>query len=153
MIDFVIIIIYGLKGEVPGGLSSSSEWWHQLLNSGTPSVAALCDQCNNFMHSLTSHFAPLDSTSLASESLPALPVFLVSQGKEFKALRSIRANKSPGAVQIPSRVWKAFAHELAPVVCDLYNGSLREGCVPDALKTSIVTPTPKVSRQCGLKRI
>ena len=59
-----------------GGLSSSSEWWHQLLNSGTPSVAALCDQFNNFLHSLTSHFAPLDSASLASESLPVPPEFL-----------------------------------------------------------------------------
>ena len=128
-----------------GGLSSSSEWWHQLLNSGTPSVAALCDQFNNFLHSLTAYFAPLDFASLASESLPVPPEFLVSQGKAFKALRLIKANKSAGPDKIPSWVWKEFAHELAPVVCDLYNCSLREGCVLDVLKTSIVTRAPEVS--------
>ena len=63
----------------------------------------------------------------------------------FKALSSIKASKSPAPDQIPSRLWKEFAQELAPVVSDLYNCSLREGCVPDVLKTSIVTPTPKLS--------
>ena len=35
--------------------------------------------------------------------------------------------------------------ELAPLVCDIYNQSLREGYIPALLKSSIVTPIPKVS--------
>ena len=35
--------------------------------------------------------------------------------------------------------------ELAPLVCDIYNQSLREGYIPSLLKSSIVAPIPKVS--------
>ena len=47
---------------------------------------------------------------------------------------------------IPNRVLKDFAPELAPLVMDIYNCSLREGYDPDLLKRSIINPLPKVSR-------
>ncbi|XP_048579007.1 uncharacterized protein LOC116611253 [Nematostella vectensis] len=128
-----------------GGLSSTSEWWHQLLSEDTPTIESLCDQFNNLLYSLTSHFAPLDISSLADENLYVPPGFLVTDEKAYKALRSIKSNKSPGPDQVPSRVWKEFAFELAPIVSDLYNSSLREGRVPEILKTSLVIPTPKVT--------
>ncbi|XP_032237067.2 uncharacterized protein LOC116617948 [Nematostella vectensis] len=90
-------------------------------------------------------FAPLDISSLADENLYVPPGFLVTDEKAYKALRSIKSNKSPGPDQVPSRVWKEFAFELAPIVSDLYNSSLREGRVPEILKTSLVIPTPKVT--------
>ena len=46
---------------------------------------------------------------------------------------------------IPNRVLKDFAPELAPLVMDIYNCSLREGYDPDLLKRSIINPLPKVS--------
>ena len=46
---------------------------------------------------------------------------------------------------IPNRVLKDFAPELAPLIMDIYNWSLREGYVPDLLKRSIINPLPKVS--------
>ena len=54
------------------------------------------------------------------------------------------SNKSPGPDPVPSRIWKDFALELAPVISHLYNSSMEEGCVPIILKESIVTPIPKV---------
>ena len=38
-----------------------------------------------------------------------------------------------------------FAFELAPVVADLYNSTLREGFIPPLLKSVIVHPLPKVT--------
>ena len=40
---------------------------------------------------------------------------------------------------------KEFAYDLAPLIEDLYNQSLREGAFPSLLKASIVTPVPKVN--------
>ena len=46
---------------------------------------------------------------------------------------------------IPNRVLKEFAPELALLIMDIYNCSLREGYVPDLLKRSIINHLPKVS--------
>ena len=37
------------------------------------------------------------------------------------------------------------ARRLSPLVCDIHNQSLREGYIPALLKSSVVTPIPKVS--------
>ena len=48
-------------------------------------------------------------------------------------------------IPVVYRILKDFALELAPLVCDIYNQSVREGYIPALLKSSIVTPIPKVS--------
>ena len=53
--------------------------------------------------------------------------------------------KAIGPDMVPNRVLKDFAPELAPLIMDIYNCSLREGYVPDLLKRSIINPLPKVS--------
>ena len=45
--------------------------------------------------------------------------------------------------QIPNIVLKEFAFELAQLIADMYNTSLREGVVPPSLKYAIVFPLPK----------
>ena len=57
----------------------------------------------------------------------------------------MKSNKSSGPDRVPTRVWKEFAYEMAPVVSDIYNCSLCEGNVPDLMKMSLVTPVPKVT--------
>ena len=44
-----------------------------------------------------------------------------------------------------NKVFKDFAPELAPVIKNIYNRSMKEGYVPELLKCSIVNPVPKVS--------
>ena len=55
------------------------------------------------------------------------------------ALRTVQKKKkrAPGPDAIPNIIWKLFAFELAPVVADLYNVSLREGFLPSILKARI----------------
>ena len=61
----------------------------------------------------------------------------------YKALRDIKTKKAagPDGIVVP----KIFAFELAPVVADLYNSTLRDGFIPPLLKGAIVHPLPKVT--------
>ena len=59
------------------------------------------------------------------------------------ALNSIKVRKSPGPDGIPNVLLKSFSFELAPVICELYNSSLREGFIPPLLKSACVRPLPK----------
>lgn len=133
-----------------GGLSVRSEWWHQLIDSATPTIYALCEKFNVFLDSLTSHFSPLAPEFYATEA-PVPPEFRVTNQQAFMALRATKVKKSPGPDPIPSRIWKEFADELSPVVAELYNSSLEEGYVHDRFKTSIVIPVPKISPPKELK--
>ena len=63
----------------------------------------------------------------------------------YNALRCIKLKKSAGPDPFPNLVWKAFAFELSPVVCDLYNSLLSVGYIPDLLKESLAHPLPKCS--------
>ena len=40
-------------------------------------------------------------------------------------------------------ILRDFAFELSPVVSDIYNSTLRQGTIPELLKSSIVSPIPK----------
>ena len=60
-------------------------------------------------------------------------------------MSSLQTSKAVGPDNIPNRLLKDFAFESAPLVCDIYNQSLREGYVPALLKSCIATPMPKVS--------
>ena len=123
-----------------GGLVSTSEWWHQMIDTDVLSSQDLAEGFNRFLFNLTAHFNPLqlnDITNQDHEQDPVPPEFLVSDHKAYKALCTSKPNKSSGPDRIPTRVWKEFAFELAPMVSDIYNCSLREGCVPDLMKVSL----------------
>ncbi|CAB4038353.1 RNA-directed DNA polymerase from mobile element jockey, partial [Paramuricea clavata] len=74
--------------------------------------------------------------------------FLVDTGKVYSTLRHIKdfkVTKSPGPYNIPNKILKTFAFELAPVVTDIYNASMVQGNFPQQLKRAFVIPIPKVS--------
>ena len=103
----------------------------------------LAETFNTFLLNLTSHFHPL-SGDVLTDPTPVPAEFLISEYHAYNALLTIKSNESSGPELVPSRIWKDFALELAPVVSHLYNSSMEEGCFPIILKESIVTPTPKV---------
>ena len=114
-----------------GGLTSTSEWWHQMINTDVPSSQDLAEGFNRFLFNLTAHFNPLqqnDVTSLNHEQDPVFPEFLISDHKAYKALCALKLNKSSGPDRIPARVWKEFAFELALVVSDLQLFTPRRVC-------------------------
>ena len=70
---------------------------------------------------------------------------LVTQHEVYHALSSINTGKAAGPDNIPNKLLRDFALELAPVVQDIYNQSLKDGNIPLLLKSSIVNPIFKVT--------
>jgi hypothetical protein len=74
-----------------------------------------------------------------------LRILLASTGEVYKSLCSLKTGKVPGPDGIPNVILKTFAFELAPVIADIYNSSLRDAYLPRLLKRAAVTPLPKQS--------
>jgi hypothetical protein len=90
---------------------------------------------------LTNHLEPLTP----SGQPPYVPEdLLVTQHEVYHALSSINISKPVEPDNIPNKLLKDFAFELAPVIQDIYNQSLKDGNIPLPLKSSIVNPIPKV---------
>ena len=60
------------------------------------------------------------------------------------ALAQMDSNKSNVQNDVPAKVLKYVADQLAKPVADVINSSIRQGIWPDVLKLEIVTPVPKV---------
>ena len=98
---------------------------------------------NDHFISLTSDFVPLTPSGVTNQQVPQ--DLQMSSREVHNSLSSLNVGRAIGPDMIPNRVSKDFAPELAPLIVDIYNCSLREGHVPDLLKRSIINPLPKVS--------
>ena len=58
-------------------------------------------------------------------------------------LANLDASKATGPDEIPARILKETAHEIAPSLCELFNKSLRLGSVPTDWKLANVVPVFK----------
>ena len=54
------------------------------------------------------------------------------------------ANKSNVNNDVPLKILKQFAKQVAKPFAEALNASIKQGCWPDILKLEIVTPVPKV---------
>ena len=131
--------------EIKGiaGQRDSHDWLYRMLNDTLTYPGVLAEHFNNFLSDLTAHFSPLDSSFGVIPEVPS--EFLVDVNKTHRTLRQIKLKKSPGPDIVPNKIWKEFAWELAPVLADKYNTSLKQGVVLSQLKESVVRPIPKCS--------
>jgi hypothetical protein len=58
-------------------------------------------------------------------------------------LKKLNPHKAMGPDNIPPRLLKEFAYELAEPISDLFNISLSSDIVPDTRKCAYITPIPK----------
>ncbi|PFX16746.1 hypothetical protein AWC38_SpisGene18968 [Stylophora pistillata] len=99
---------------------------------------------NRFDVSVNADIPPLDSNLLPA-FLPAeaeAPFLQPHEG--CKKLLAIKASKAHGPDNLPCRIVKEFAYELAEPITTILNTSLRSGTVPAAWKESNIIPIPKV---------
>ena len=125
--------------------SADGQWFHQLIGE-TESITSLCGRINNFFCSLTSVFDPLTADDVLGipVDVSEIPADLFVTAREADiALRSIKLRKAGGPDGIPNIILKTFSFELAPVIAEIYNTSLREGYLPLLLKSAAVSPIPK----------
>ena len=125
------------------GQDIQQEWFHQFLDDNCPDTKSLADKVNDFFLSLREGFAPLPYSEPTTQFVP--PELLVTEKEVLDSLSSLKVAKAIGPDKIPNKVLKEFAPELAPVIKNIYNRSMKEGYVPELLKCSIVNPVPKVS--------
>lgn len=74
-----------------------------------------------------------------------LPGNLASSSAEVRnKLKVINIRKTVGPDQLNNRILVESSQELSLVLLDIYNTTLSQSYIPDMLKASTVTPTPKV---------
>ena len=129
--------------KILSGQTCHKEWYHQFLDSECPDTEALADKLNDFFVGLTDNFSPLPTPELNLQSVPA--EFLVCEEEVFTSLSALNIPKATGPDQIPNRILKEFAQQLAPVIKDIFNRSVAEGYFPHLMKHSIINPIPKIS--------
>ena len=105
------------------------------------SMEELVENIHSFFVNLSSDFQPLEDDSSYQAECP--PDMLVDPYQAYYALKEVKCHKSVGPDEIPNRILRDFAFELSPVVSDIYNSTLRQGKIPELLKSSIVSPIPK----------
>ena len=127
----------GLKSLT--GQDIKQEWYHQFLGDDAD-VKALANKINDMFLSVTENFSPLPHQNEKNQ----VPVELLATVQEVQfSLKSIKLSKSVGPDNLPNKVLKEFAPELATVIQDIYNQSLIDGYVPQLLRCSIISPIPK----------
>ena len=102
------------------GQDIQQEWYHQFLGD-TVNTKLLANKINDFFVSLTDHF-----TLLTRDSPPNLvpQELFVSNEEVFRSLSSLNVAKAEGPDNIPNKLLKDFAHELVPIIRNVYNQSL-----------------------------
>ena len=88
------------------------------------------------------HSLPRTCPTSMLESRLSPPDLFVTVREAYITLRQTKVKKAPEPDGIPNIVLKELAFELAPLIADMYNTSLREGVVPPSLKHAIVFPLP-----------
>ena len=121
------------------GQDIQQEWHYQFLGDNG-NVKILADRVNDFFLNITRNFSPL-SPLCPTQHVPN--EFLISEAEVYRSLSSLQVAKSVGPDEFPNKVLKEFSMELSPVIQDIYNQSIKEACIPDLLKSSIISPIPK----------
>ena len=120
------------------GQGIRQDWSCQFLDDSCPDTRTLANKVNDFFISLSDHFIPLHYLPPMHQDIP--PDLLASEMEVYKALSTVKTGRAVGPDFIPNKIPKEFATELAPVVKNIFNSSMVEGCLPDLLN-----PIPKVS--------
>lgn len=106
-----------------------------------------CDNTSSLLNDLNGFFARFEAlnSTLAQKSTPppADQVLTLSPDKVRRAFSKINARKAPGPDNIPGRVLKDCAGELAEVYTDIFNTSLSQAVVPICFKATTIIPVPK----------
>lgn len=70
----------------------------------------------------------------------------------ISCLKSMQNNKAPGPDGFPVDFYKRFSHQLAPLLLDMFNDSLRQGSLPPTLNQASISLIPKKDKnldECG----
>ena len=87
-------------------------------------------------------YSPVDLASLPAY-LPAQPPPQVEEREVFEQLSRLKKTKSTFPIDLPEKLRKEFAPELATPLANIINCCLQQGIFPNVWKEELVTPVPK----------
>lgn len=147
---------------------SPAKWFNHIRNLTStkpsdckllsiPEVANASDVAhetiNNHFSKFSNSIPPLDRDSLACFLPFNKPVINISVMDAYHSLKSLCVSKAPGPGDIPLRLMKEFAPELAIPLGHIYNCSLEQCVVPSLWKNTHVTPIPKLPTPLSLDQL
>ena len=84
-----------------------------------------------------------ETTNSNSVGYPHISSVSISENGVLKLLQNIKINKATGPDNIPCRILKEAANEIAPILTDIFSSSLDSGTLPSDWKTARVAPVFK----------
>ena len=138
--------------------ANSSQWYYKVkslcgLQKQSAPLAFMSHLPPNLAaEEVNAHFASICQTlpSLDTDSLPAYlpsphPPHHIQEADVVTRIKKFKANRSTTPSDLPMRLYKEFAIELATPLCSIINASLSQCSVPKDWKISYVTPLPKTT--------
>ena len=121
------------------------------MTNGTMTVnnTEKADTLSNFFSSV---FTPVEDTG----TIPTLPdrsymepltTIMIETDDVMKILENLKTHKAAVPDGIHPRILKELASELAPILCNIYQRSLRDGILPKVWKYGHVTPIFKKGKK------
>ena len=101
------------------------------------------DMCNEQFYSAFSRTDTAQTPTPAGDELPTMPQIRIHEKGVLKLLKNLKPHKATGPDELPARVLKECAKELAPILTSFFQQSLDEGKVPDDWKQQRVHPIYK----------
>ena len=122
-----------------------------VMTNGTMTVndTKKADTLNDFFSSV---FTPVEDTGTIPtlqdrRYMELLTTILIETDDVKKILENLKTNKAAGPDGIHPRILKELASELAPILCSIYQRSLRDGILPSVWKYGDVTPIFKKGKK------
>ncbi|XP_068704562.1 uncharacterized protein [Montipora foliosa] len=128
-----------LTGRSEKATSYSLECDGKVLNE-----MELADTLNRFYVSVNEDIPPLDATTIQAFLLAETCVPTIQPQELCRKLLAVQPFKAQGPDNVPCRILKEFAYELAEPVTTIFSATLASGIVPAIWKDSNVTPIPKI---------
>ena len=130
---------------------SDSKEITSLKSNGTTYTKASdkANALNGQFQSVFTKLVPLKLKHLAelilprNVTFPTMPDINITIHGVSKQLSKLNPGKAAGPDNLTSRILKELHNEIAPMLTDIYNSSLRESKVPDDWRNAIVTPVYK----------
>ena len=140
--------IAAVKKESNRHKNGSKRWWSTLnkltgRGQNTPVSNIISpDEINLYFQSINTD---LDYSRPEQVEIPEGCRIPYIDERTASLLSSKQKKSASGPDDLRFWLWRDYSHHLAPIICSIFNCSLRKQCVPQLWKLANITPIPKES--------
>ncbi|KAI3357423.1 hypothetical protein L3Q82_015858, partial [Scortum barcoo] len=127
--------------------TNTRRMWHGLRTiTSYKSASPACGNDTDFLNDLNNFFGrfeAINSTPAEKEVQQEETALCLASADVRRTLKRVKTRKAPGPDNIPGRVLRECADQLACVLTDIFNTSLSQAKVPTCFKAATIIPVPK----------